>query len=206
MPFAANSYPRKRQPAPMHPSNPSSDRKAAARLASFLSIKSDSNRRPVQIVDGKGSKYDLPTGLLGIVRRAAELLAEGRSVTILPEEQMLTTQEAANVLRVSRQYVVRLVDSGELPAERVGSHRRLRISDVAAYKAQRHSKGKVAADTHGDPKCKANGHPVVPKSNEFHREQDENGRRWTLKKDETNEPNKSFDHRSTWGIVADEGE
>ena len=59
---------------------------------------------------------------------------------------MLTTQAAAERLNVSRQYVVRLVDQGALPSIKVGTHRRLRLADVLAYKTQRDSDRDVALD------------------------------------------------------------
>lgn len=58
-------------------------------------------------------------------------------MALMPEEDLLSTQEAADLLNVSRQYLVRLVDGGQLPAVKVGRHRRMRPSDVAAYKAKR---------------------------------------------------------------------
>ncbi|WP_223844141.1 excisionase family DNA-binding protein [Rhizobium gallicum] len=53
---------------------------------------------------------------------------------------MLSTQAAADILNGSRQYLVRSVDAGELPAEKVGSHRRLRVAEIAAFKAPRGAK------------------------------------------------------------------
>ena len=61
-----------------------------------------------------------------------------------PEEEMLSTQTAADFLNVSRQYLVRMVDAGELAAMKVGSHRRLRAADVAAFKAVRDAKRTTA--------------------------------------------------------------
>ncbi len=80
------------------------------------------------------------------MHRAAELLAEGRPVIVLPDEEMLSTQAAADLLNVSRQYLVRIVDAGELPAVKVGSHRRLRAADVVAFKAVRDAKRRSALD------------------------------------------------------------
>ncbi|UVD60451.1 excisionase family DNA-binding protein (plasmid) [Rhizobium sp. Pop5] len=88
----------------------------------------------------------MPHVLAEIIYQAAKLLAEGRPVTVLPDEEMLSTQAAADILNVSRQYLVRLVDAGELPAEMVGSHRRLRATDVAAFKADRDAKRNAALD------------------------------------------------------------
>jgi excisionase family DNA binding protein len=132
------------RPSPSSRAVPALDRTAAARIAALLSPVSGKRRSTVQIVGVKGQRLELPAGLTEVMHRAAELLAEGRAVAVLPEEEMLTTQEAASVLNVSRQYLVRLVDTGELPAEKVGSHRRLRAADVAAYKSRRDAKRRAA--------------------------------------------------------------
>ncbi|MEX2744587.1 helix-turn-helix domain-containing protein [Rhizobium mongolense] len=98
------------------------------------------------VIDADGERLELPNVLAEVMYRAAELLAEGRPVTVLPDEGMLSTQAAADILNVSRQYLVRLVDAGELAAEKVGSHRRLRATDVAAFKADREAKRASALD------------------------------------------------------------
>ena len=59
-------------------------------------------------------------------------------------EKMLTTQQVADALGVSRPHVVKLIDAGELAAERVGTHRRVRVSDLETY---RHKRRRQAAAT-----------------------------------------------------------
>jgi excisionase family DNA binding protein len=59
---------------------------------------------------------------------------------------MLSSQAAAEVLNISRQYLVQLVDAGELDAVKVGAHRRLRLADVVAFKAARDAKRTSALD------------------------------------------------------------
>jgi excisionase family DNA binding protein len=103
-------------------------------------------RHAVQMIDESGRHVDLPDPLADVMERAATLLAEGRSVSVVADDEMLTTQGAAELLNVSRQYVVRLVDQGTLPAVRVGSHRRLRTRDVKSYKVQRDSDRDAALD------------------------------------------------------------
>ncbi|QKK33257.1 helix-turn-helix domain-containing protein (plasmid) [Rhizobium indicum] len=125
---------------------PAPERSAAARVASLLLANSKKRQGIVQVIDADGKRLELPQALADVMYQAAELLAEGRPVTVLPDEEMLSTQAAADILNVSRQYLVRLVDTGELPAEKVGSHRRVRATDVAAFKVARDAKRVSALD------------------------------------------------------------
>lgn len=65
---------------------------------------------------------------------------------LVDSEKMLTTQQVADALGVSRPFVVKLIDAGELPAERVGTHRRVRASDVENYRRARRQKSAAAMD------------------------------------------------------------
>jgi excisionase family DNA binding protein len=78
--------------------------------------------------------------------RAVSLLAEGKSVSVLANDDLLTTGKAAEILNVSRQYLVRLIDDGAVPAVKVNRHRRVRLSDLQAYKSERDSARNAALD------------------------------------------------------------
>ena len=122
------------------------ERSVAAHLATMLRPTGAKPERAVHIVDSDGQRIDLPVALADVMARAASLLAEGHNVSVFADDEMLTTQAAADRLNVSRQYLVRLVDRGELPSVKVGSHRRIRASDVGTYKAQRDGKRDAMLD------------------------------------------------------------
>jgi excisionase family DNA binding protein len=75
-----------------------------------------------------------------LARSLMELLrhvGSGRAVTIVPTDEMLTTQKAADILNVSRPHLIKLLESKALPHEKVGRHRRIRAEDVFNYKKRR---------------------------------------------------------------------
>ena len=71
-------------------------------------------------------------------------------MTIAPVHQRLTTQEAAELLGVSRPTLVKLLDSGEISFEQPGRHRRLLLTDVLAYRERRSTRRRVALDQMAD--------------------------------------------------------
>lgn len=79
----------------------------------------------------------LPRALYEVLVRAAQMLAHGGAISVLPADRMLTSQEAADFLNVSRTYLVRLLDEGEIPFERVGRHRRVTLADVMIFDTAR---------------------------------------------------------------------
>jgi excisionase family DNA binding protein len=94
---------------------------------------------------------ELPAAAGEAVRHLLVELASGASVHVLADDAELTTQEAADLLGLSRTYLVRLINEGKIPARRVGTHRRLRAADVLAYQARRESRLQaVAAVTEAD--------------------------------------------------------
>jgi len=104
------------------------------RLAAAVTAPDDDAPIALRTADGE---IDLPPAARAAVRRLLTELAAGTSVHLLTDQTELTTQEAADLLGISRTYVVRLIDSGKLPAHLVGTHRRLRAADVIAYMARR---------------------------------------------------------------------
>lgn len=93
-----------------------------------------------------GEIIELPEMVFCLLRDVVDILACGDAVTLVPVHKELTSQQAADLLNVSRQYLVRLLDEGRIPFSRTGKHRRLRVDDVLAYKAQRDAQRKADLD------------------------------------------------------------
>jgi excisionase family DNA binding protein len=119
----------------------------AEQLARILGARKAKARTLPRLVGSTGEEIPLPEPMFHLLARIAEVLARGDAVTIVPVGQELTTQQAADLLNVSRQYLIRLLDANELPFTRTeGQHRRLRIEDVLAYKEKRDHEREEALD------------------------------------------------------------
>lgn len=90
-----------------------------------------------KLVGPKGESIALPESVFYVLERIAEVLARGDSITVVPVGREVTTQQAADLLNVSRQYLVRLLDDGRIPFRKTGKHRRLRIEDVLEFRERR---------------------------------------------------------------------
>jgi excisionase family DNA binding protein len=80
---------------------------------------------------------EVPASAFDALKFVVDAMAKGQTIVLMPRGSYVTTQQAAELLHVSRPHVVRLCDEGKLPFERVGSHRRLRIEDVLDFKSAR---------------------------------------------------------------------
>ena len=77
-------------------------------------------------------------------------MAQGNAISIVPVTQDLTTQEAAGLLGVSRPFFVKLLEAGNLPFHRTGTHRRVYLKDLLAFKRQRDRERHGAAERMAD--------------------------------------------------------
>jgi len=117
----------------------------AAEVLSFLAAHAERRgaepaRRFLLVGSGEGEQIELPGTVYQALVQVVEALAAGKAVTVSPQEPQLTTQQAADLLGVSRPTVVRMIESGELAAERNGNRRRLLLSDVLAYRERRRAR------------------------------------------------------------------
>lgn len=106
-------------------------------LAAFLATRLETQQ--IQIFDDKNQAHrvELPTSALRLLVDILAELAEGNAVKVVPVHAELTTQEAADMLNVSRPHLVKLLEEGALPFHRAGKHRRVRFADLMQFKAQR---------------------------------------------------------------------
>lgn len=119
-------------------------RESAGRLARQLAKANGSMQLRVTDPDGISETVTIPAAAFRLLVTILAEMASGNAVRLIPHHAELTTQEAAELLNVSRPYLVRLLDEGRIPFHRVGTHRRVLFKDVVAYRAE-HRRARGAA-------------------------------------------------------------
>lgn len=117
-------------------------RECGRTLSAYLRTRAETQQ--IEIVDDQGASHPvrIPVSALRLLVDVLTEIGEGNAVSIIPIHAELTTQEAADLINVSRPFFVQLLERGEIPFHRVGTHRRVRYQDVIDYKeridAERH--------------------------------------------------------------------
>ena len=112
---------------------PPTDMAQMMRLATFL----EHHTEPAGLVGPDGQEVPLPLEVYEVLVRVVDALKAGKAITVAPLEQRLTTQQAADLLGISRPTLIKLLEENEIPYEKPGRHRRIRLSDVLAYQDRR---------------------------------------------------------------------
>ncbi len=85
------------------------------------------------IVTGDGARHEIPRDIADMFVSILTLMAQGQAVTVMPLHRLLTTQEAADLLGVSRPTLIKSLERGDIPYELRGRHRRIKLADVLDY-------------------------------------------------------------------------
>src|SRR5919106_2843131 len=98
------------------------------------------------LVAPNGTLVHLPPAVFEVLSQVITAMRAGRAITVAPLAQRLTTQEAADLLGISRPTLIKLLEEGKIPFEHPGRHRRIRLADLLAYRDQRRQERSGALD------------------------------------------------------------
>lgn len=134
------------------PIPPSAPDIALARAASrdlavrYARVRSQSEIRVRFLENDQAEEVALPAVAVRLLMDILSQMAQGNAVTIIPVHAELTTQQAADFLNVSRPFVTKLLQKGEIPFRKIGTHRRLKFEDILSYKKKTEVEQKQALD------------------------------------------------------------
>lgn len=111
--------------------------KESSRLLS-LYLSSKEETQSIRVIDqtGEHDAVRIPTAAFRLLIDILSEMAQGNAVSMIPVHAELTTQEAADMLNVSRPHLIKLLDSGVIPYHKTGTHRRVRYQNLVNYKAR----------------------------------------------------------------------
>ena len=136
------------EPAPLRPDAAEIESADAAlrRVKRYLSMHADERAIRVVVGGDPDDTLSLPRGAVELLARVLAHMAAGQAVSVVPAHAELTTQKAADLLNVSRPYLIGLLDAGEIEYRKVGKHRRVRVDSLLNYKRRDDQKRREAAD------------------------------------------------------------
>jgi excisionase family DNA binding protein len=109
--------------------------RAARRIGDYLASHPDDDEPiAISVEVGDDDALVVPRPVAVMLAQVLAMLANGQGVQIMPDRAMLTTQQAADVMNVSRPYLIGLLEREEIPYEMVGTHRRIAFADLLEYK------------------------------------------------------------------------
>jgi excisionase family DNA binding protein len=121
-------------------------RDSVRRLAPQLAGSNDCQQLHIVEPGGTSELVTIPASAFRLLVAILAEMASGNAIRLIPHHAELTTQQAADLLNVSRPYLVRLLDEGRMPFHRVGTHRRVLFKDVMTYRAEHRRARRAALD------------------------------------------------------------
>lgn len=111
-------------------------------LARFV----EGHTEPGLLLGPDGEQVPLPAEVYRVLRQVVELMRQGMAALVAPQGLLLTTQEAADFLGVSRPTLVKLLEDGAVPFEKPNRHRRVRLQDMIDFQQRRRAQRRAALD------------------------------------------------------------
>ena len=100
--------------------------------------------KQLQLIGPDGVAEDISVEIYAVLREVFQHMKDGQAISLIPDDTLLTTQQAAQILNISRPYLYRLLDADEIPFVQVGTHRKLRLADVEAVRERRRNECRKA--------------------------------------------------------------
>ena len=112
------------------------EKKLAKQSLKTLRRKKLKRKSKIRLKIDEGEEIIIPNKAFDFLKQFLESMSEGDPVSLLANDEELTTQEAANILKVSRPHLIKLLETGKIPFLKVGTHRRILLKDIQIYREE----------------------------------------------------------------------
>ncbi|WP_440905556.1 helix-turn-helix domain-containing protein [Catenovulum sp. SX2] len=109
-------------------------KRSSRTLAKYASV--DRVQMSISGSNGESDQFVLPGHVMQILLDVLSEMSNGNAISLIPHNQEVSTQEAANILNVSRPFLIKLLEGGNIPFHKIGTHRRVKLQDILTYKQQ----------------------------------------------------------------------
>jgi excisionase family DNA binding protein len=120
--------------------------RTARRIRDYLNSHRDEDPLEIHVEGDDSEVLVVPRAGAALLAQALSAIEDGGGVTLVHSQAQLTTQQAADMLNVSRPYLIGLLEAGQIPFTRVGRHRRVALAEVLEYKRHAEQRARAAAD------------------------------------------------------------
>lgn len=151
------------------PAQPAPPSVSAREQKEILGVYEKLRQAEAKLIGPDGKTEALPNNLYSFLLRLLSDLRAGRAVTILESRQQLTTIEAARILGMSRQFLIKLLERGDIPFHFVGTHRRIFVRDLMAYQIKRDLARRETLDHLAQQESQRGEYDKIP--DDFHSDQ-----------------------------------
>ncbi len=128
------------EPEEQTPQEHETIRQTENQVRAYLQVRHGGQERqsiPPKLVFEDGRQIELPPSVLESLQFVLHHMARGDAISLMPKTKMLTTNQAAEILNVSRPFLMKLLKDRAIPSTKIGTHHRLRLKDVIQYKQRR---------------------------------------------------------------------
>ena len=120
--------------------------RTARRIRDYLDSHPDDDPLEIHVEGDDNEVLVIPRAAAVMLAQVMTILEGGQGVAMVPSDAQLTTQQAADMINVSRPYLIGLLESGQIPYTKVGRHRRIAYADLREYKRHADQASRAAAD------------------------------------------------------------
>ena len=140
-----------------------------SKLTKVLSGKSSTDSVSFTVIINNGEKIEITPSAVKALLDAVNFIAQGKAVVVNSIDKVLETQEAADFLNVSRPYLCKLLDAGDIPHHMVGRFRRVKYEDLLGYKSRRIAKQNTTMDELAVPGSRTQYGLITPDDSQYRR-------------------------------------